>query len=125
MAHSFLVDLVANTDSNLKATVSRMSNKLTSFIGKAPHALGRSEPHQHAAAAPNAPSTARGTITRVVGDDLVYVVTEAQVPFVFTPDKIHGYRGQHLKAIGVTEGSKVRVTIDATGHTTFTVAENR
>jgi hypothetical protein len=55
------------------------------------------------------------TVTRVVGNSLVYVVTEDGGPLVFTPDNISGYEGQPLKEIGIREGTKVDVQVGPWG----------
>lgn len=52
------------------------------------------------------------TVTRIVGNDLVYVMTAADGPLVFTPDRISDYKGDALKRIGIREGAQVHVTID-------------
>jgi hypothetical protein len=52
------------------------------------------------------------TVTRVVGNDLVYVVTDDDGPAVFTPDKISGYKGEPLKQLGIREGARIDVTLD-------------
>jgi hypothetical protein len=89
------------------------------YVGEAGgiHAIAAAQAPEYKAEIGRELSQTYGTITRVVGDDLIYVLTDTQSPFVFTPDKIHGYKGQHLKEIGIREGLKVSVTTDRSGRT--------
>src|SRR6185437_5431158 len=63
----------------------------------------------------------RATVTRIVGNTLVYVVVQDRGPFVFTPDKIKGYRGEPLKDYGITVGANVDVTVDPARHSVISV----
>jgi hypothetical protein len=54
-----------------------------------------------------------GKITRVLADLLVFVEVEEKkdnhvLGLVFKPDKIDGYRGESLEAIGLSVGARVR-----------------
>lgn len=75
-----------------------------------------------ASLSPSVPSE-QATVTRVVGNDLVYVVTEQSGVLVFTPDKIKGYSGQLLKHIGIREGAKIDVVLDPLRHSVLSVPD--
>jgi len=72
---------------------------------------------------PDAPLEQVATVTRVVGNDLVYAIIEGIGLLVFTPDKIKGYKGEPLKLIGIVKGAQIEVTVDRVSQVVLAVEE--
>jgi hypothetical protein len=51
-----------------------------------------------------------GRVTRVVGEDLIYIDSPRLGAMVISPEDILGYSGEPLKKIGVFEGANVALT---------------